>query len=310
MNAAPGATRAADRPPGHSHLLREVTDAERDAFERDGVVRLPGVIPLDWIEFLTSAVSRLMDRADQTSQNYTREGEPRFFSQAYPRFVDSAFDVWALRGPGREIAAAMRPDNTRLRFFYDQVFAQEPGATTGAPLHQDYAYLPIDGSLHFRIWVPLDVVTVDGGAVRYLKGSHRGPVYRPRSFSGDQQVTEIYDTSPYPEIPQTFPDDPAAWFIGVAEPGDALLHHPKTVHGSPPNRTGNPRRAVTSIYIGDDVVWDPRPGTSLDHIGTIGEFDPPDVRPGEPVVGDLFPIVWERPDEPRVSHPVAVNHSV
>ncbi|OPX14986.1 phytanoyl-CoA dioxygenase family protein [Gordonia sp. i37] len=272
-------------------ITRPVTAEEREAFERDGVVRLPGVIASEWIDYLREAVARLMARADHTSQNYTPDGVPRFFSQAYPRFVDEAFDIWALHGPTREIAAQMQPANSRLRFFYDQVFAQEPGAGTGAPYHQDFAYLPIRGSLHFRIWVPLDVVTPDSGAVRYLKGSHRGPVYRPRSFSGDPKVSAIYGQSPYPEIPEAFTDSPAAWFVGEANPGDALLHHPKTVHGSPRNASARYRRAVTTIFVGDDVVWDPRPGTSFDHIGTIGDFDPPDVIAGQPIAGDLFPVV-------------------
>ncbi|ROZ88026.1 phytanoyl-CoA dioxygenase family protein [Gordonia sp. OPL2] len=277
-----------------SPLVRNITDDERAVFDRDGAVRLRAVIPLEWVEFLRAAVTRLMDRADSTSQNYTASGQPRFFSQAYPRFVDDAFDIWALQGPTRQIAEQMDPDNTSLRFFYDQVFVQEPGASKGAPFHQDHAYLPIDGTLHFRIWVPLDVVTPDSGAVRYLKGSHRGPIYRPTSFSGDRYVSEVYETSPYPILPDHLPDDPCAWLIGEAEPGDALLHHPRTVHGSPPNTSSHNRRAVTSIFIGDDVVWDPRPGTSFDHIGRIGDFDPPRMVAGELVADDLFPVVWTR----------------
>jgi hypothetical protein len=71
-------------------LLRAVTDTERRTFAKDGVALLKGLVPTSWIDYLTQAVVRLMDRADTTSQNYTPKGEPRFFSQAFPRFVDPA----------------------------------------------------------------------------------------------------------------------------------------------------------------------------------------------------------------------------
>lgn len=272
-------------------LLRDVTDDERDTYLRDGVVRLRQIIPAAWIDYLTGAVTQLMTNAHATSQTYTPPGEERFFSQAFPRFIDPAFEAWALHGPTKHLAMQIHPGIRMLRIFYDQVFAQEPGAGRGAPHHQDHPYLPIDGGQYFRSWVPLDTVSADGGALRYLKGSHRGPVYRPRSFSGNPDVAALYEISPYPEAPDfgQYGDD--AWFIGDAEPGDALLHHPKTVHGSSANTSQRPRRAVTTIFVGDDTLWDPRPGTSFEHVGSIGAFHVPHMVRGEPVSGDSFPIV-------------------
>jgi hypothetical protein len=200
-------------------LLRNVTDGERDTYLRDGVVRLKQIIPSSWIHYLTDAVARLMTDVHDTSQNYTPPGQHRFFSQAFPRFVDPAFNAWALHGPTKHIAAQIHPEVATLRFFYDQVFAQEPGAARGAPYHQDYPYLPIDGNHYFRIWVPLDTVTADGGALRYLKGSHRGPIYRPRSFSGNPNIVALYGKSPYFEAPDFGDYGDHAWFVGEAQPG-------------------------------------------------------------------------------------------
>ncbi|MFD9669003.1 phytanoyl-CoA dioxygenase family protein [Rhodococcus sp. NPDC059968] len=274
-------------------LRREITDEERAEFAANGVIRLEAVIPPAWIDYLRTAVDRMMTDVHSTSQNYTSAGQPRFFSQAFPRFIDSAFNSWALRGPTKDIARQMHSSARSLRFFYDQVFAQEPGSGQGAPFHQDYAYLPVDGAQYFRIWVPLDTVTTDSGAIHYLKGSHLGPVYRPRSFSGNPDVAAVYQSSPFPESPDFDADyDQHQWFIGEAEPGDALLHHPKTVHGSRANHSSRSRRAVTTIFTGDQVVWDPRPGTSFDHLPSIGGFSVPPMTPGTPIGGDLFPVVW------------------
>lgn len=275
-------------------VLRDVTDEERRRYVRDGVVRLEQIVPDSWIDRLRTAVDALMTDVDDSSQNYTPSGQPRFFSQAFARFVDPMLNAWALHGPTKQIAAQIHPQIQTLRFFYDQVFAAEPGTTRGAPYHQDYPYLPITGEQYLRIWVPLDTVTADSGAVRYLKGSHRGPIYRPVTFSGNPEVVQVYANSPYLDPPDFGAYGEQAWFVGDANPGDALLHHPKTVHGSPPNTTTGGRRAVTTIFVGDDMVWDPRPGTAFDHIGSVGEFSVPPMPAGEPIDGELFPVVLNR----------------
>jgi len=258
---------------------------------REGVVRLQQIIPRSWIRYLTDGPRAIDDR------------RPRHLTELHPVRGTSILlpSLPPIRRSSVQCVGAARSDQTHRRtdpprspyaaFLYDQVFAQEPGAAVGAPYHQDHPYLPITGEHCLRIWVPLDPVTAEGGAVRYLKGSHRGPIYRPRSFSGNPNIIALYAKSPYLEAPDftNYGDD--AWFVGEAQPGDALLHHPKTVHGSPPNNTQRFRRAATTMFVGDDVVWDPRPGTAFDHMGSIGAFHVPSMTAGEPIDGQLFPVV-------------------
>ena len=41
-----------------------------------------------------------------------------------------------------------------------------------------------------------------------------------------------------------------------AEPGDVIIHHPATVHGSAGNITESHRRLAVSLrYVGDNVRW-------------------------------------------------------
>src|ERR1700729_3265868 len=65
-------------------LVRQVTDRERENYERDGAAILKRVIPLEWVEYMRAAVDRLLKWSDQSSQNYADEGQPRFFAQAFP----------------------------------------------------------------------------------------------------------------------------------------------------------------------------------------------------------------------------------
>jgi hypothetical protein len=280
-------------------LLRPVTDEERETYEKDGAAILKGIIPAQWVEYMRDAVDRLLARSDPSSQNYADEGKPRFFAQAFPWLSDEGFKAWGVYGPLKDLARQVMSDVKGLNFFYDQIFVKEPGATKATPWHQDFPYLPIQGSQILRIWVPFDVVTAEGGAVRYLKGSHRwGVVYHPVGFKAIPAITDAYVDSPYVDQPDFDADyDRYDWLVGEAEPGDALLHHPMTVHGSPGNTTGNFRRAVTSIYTGDKVTWNPHSANMFKNVNFAGHVRMPDLTPGGPIDCDMFPRVWPEVSE-------------
>jgi ectoine hydroxylase-related dioxygenase (phytanoyl-CoA dioxygenase family) len=275
-------------------LVRQVTDTERENYERDGAAILKRVIPLEWVEYMRAAVDRLLKRSDQSSQNYADEGQPRFFAQAFPWLSDDAFKAWALHGPLKQIARQVMPDVKHVNFFYDQIFVKEPGGTTATPWHQDFPYLPISGDQILRIWVPFDSVSLDAGAVQYLRGSHKwGVVYHPTGFKAISEITDAYRESTFQDQPDFDAGyDTYDWLIGEAEPCDAILHHPRTVHGSPGNATANVRRAIASIYTGDKVTWNPHPANMFKNKSLTGHVEVPDLVAGGPIDCPLFPRVW------------------
>ncbi len=285
---------AVNRPgPG---LLRPISDAERADYARDGAAIVRGVIPPDWVAILREAVTRLLDRPDLPAQNYAEDGAPRFFSLAFAWLFDEDLKAWAVAGPMVEIARQVMSEAKSVTFFYDQVFVKEPGATTATPWHQDLSFLPVAGEQQIRLWVPLDTVTADSGAIHYLRGSHRWDVvYRPVGFKDIPVITEAYADSPYTDPPDFGADyDSYDWLVAEAEPGDVLLHHTRTVHGSLGNRTGRYRRAITSFYVGELATWDPHPGNMFDNPSLTGHVRMPDLPSGARLAGDLFPRVWPR----------------
>ena len=122
---------------------------------------------------MRDAVARLIEDSDPSSQNYADDGDPRFFSLTFPWMFHDAFKAWAIRGPLVDVAHQVLTDADKVMFFYDQIFAKEPGATKRTPWHQDLPFLPVKGDQQIRIWVPFDKVTKDNGAVHYLRGSHK-----------------------------------------------------------------------------------------------------------------------------------------
>ena len=275
-------------------LVRLVAERERENYERDGAAILKRIIPLEWVEYMRAAVDRLLKRSDRSSQNYADEGQPRFFAQAFPWLSDAAFEAWALHGPLKQIARQVMPGAKHLNFFSDQIFVKEPGGTTATPWHQDFPYLPISGDQILRIWVPFDPVSAGAGAVQYLKGSHKwGVVYHPTGFKAIVEIADAYRESTFQDPPDFDAEyDTHDWLIGEAEPGDALLHHPRTVHGAPGNTTANFRRAVASIYTGDKVTWDPHPANMFNNKNLAGHVEVPGLIAGGPIDCSLFPRVW------------------
>ncbi|MFL5911952.1 MAG: phytanoyl-CoA dioxygenase family protein [Gaiellaceae bacterium] len=270
-----------------SGLTRPITEDERNRYERDGAARLTGIIPLDWVDYMREAVDRIMERSDPSSQNYAAHGDPRFFGQSFPWLLDDAFRAWALYGPMIDLARQVMIDALSLNFFYDQIFAKEPHALKSTPWHQDYPYFPLKGEQILRIWVPFDRVTSESGAVRYLKGSHKwGVVFHPRGFKSISEYQPDFDAD-YERYD---------WLVGEAEPGDALLHHPKTVHGSRGNSTTSFRRALTNVYTGNLVTWNPHPANMFHNKSQTGHVHvPDDLRSDGPIDCDLFPRVWSTP---------------
>ncbi|ADG07356.1 phytanoyl-CoA dioxygenase family protein [Kyrpidia tusciae] len=275
--------------------VRRITEEERLAFERDGAVVLKGIVPLQWVDYMREAVKGLMERSDPSSQNYADEGEPRFFAQAFPWLSDDRFKAFAVYGPLKDIPHQIWPDAREIYFFYDQVFVKEPGTSKPTPWHQDFPYLPLKGEQIVRIWVPLDRVTRDSGAVHYLKGSHKwGAVYRPFGFKEVPETREAYADPPFPDEQPDFDAEYEKydWMIGEVEPGDAIIFHPRTVHGAYGNRTELFRRSVTVIYVSDQVKWNPHSANMFNNKDLTGHVQMPVLEPGGPIECALFPRVW------------------
>ncbi|HEX3613707.1 MAG TPA: phytanoyl-CoA dioxygenase family protein [Sporichthyaceae bacterium] len=287
--------RTVDRPLPTSGLVRDLTPAEAATFWRDGAVIVRGVLPADWVAALRAATDDLMADPKIPAVDYAGDGGPRFFSFTYAWKYHETFRDWALRGPLIDLTRQVLPGARSLNLFFDQIFAREAGSSKSTPFHQDEPYTPLAGSDHwFRHWVPLDVVTGRTGAVHYLRGSHRGPIYRARSFDTSSVMADRYDRSAdFLALPD-FAADYAAhdWLIGEVEPGDVILHHPGTVHGSLPATDPAPRRAVTTIYADETVRWHPHPGNAFHNDALMGHQPIPDLAADSPIDCDLFPRVW------------------
>ena len=271
----------------HRRPLREITEAELTSYNEDGVVCLRRMFAPEWTERLAQAVDRVMATPGGRAREATRPGNPgRFHMNVFVARWDPDFRALALESPAAEIAGRLMGARS-ARFFYDQLFVKEPETREITHWHHDLPYWPLRGEQIASVWIPLQPVDRQAGAVEYIAGSHRwGKFYRAITPDEDPAFTNPALTV-CPNFDQLRADAQYRYLSWEMEPGDVLVHHPLTVHGAAGNASKTRRRAAVSIrYLGEDAIWDPRPAT-------MPLPGAPSYRAGERLSDEQrFPTVW------------------
>ena len=113
-------------------------------------------------------------------------------------------------------------------------------ADTGVSVgwHQDKQYWKIweEGSELFTAWVAISDVAAETGPMWFVRGSHRWGLLNQGDFYGEDLELQKGDI--------TLPEGETWEEVEATMPaGAASLHHNLVFHGSPPNRSGKPRRS-------------------------------------------------------------------
>jgi len=173
---------------------------------------------------------------------------------------------------------------SRIRYYDDQMFIKEAGAIDRVAFHQDVPYFHLDGASGCVFWIPLDSVKAGGGRIGYIPGSHRWKqTFKPNIF-----VSEM----PFPgaegiDMPR-IEADPESYNVQYvdAEPGDVLVHHFLTVHGSEGNSRGARRRAFSLRYCDAELRYRHRVGAPAQPLHKQ------DVKDGDVLDDRFHPLVW------------------
>lgn len=263
--------------------LRDITDAEIEQYETQGIVLLKGLFDQDWLDRLAPLIEADMADPGPLHMELEADGKPgRFFFDTFMWTRNDGFKSFIYESPAAEIAATvMRSRKTNI--FFDQLLIKEPGTEEPTPWHNDMPFWPVDGRQVCTLWLALDPVDKDSGAVEYVVGSHDwGQRYHPPAFAGDNR----YKTD-YAEVPDIEAMRDSLEFVQFEmEPGDCTVHHGLLVHGAPGNaRSDRRRRAVVTRWAGDDATYYPRPNIQK------MAWEPP-IEAGAPLDCDLWPVIW------------------
>lgn len=258
-----------------------------EAYRRDGVVVVRGILSPDEVATLAAGVERNLASLSELGMNATEPGKPGAFVEDFrnwqriPEYEQVVRDS-ALARVGAEL---MRSRTARL--FHDHLLVKEPGTLDPSPWHQDQPYYCVDGTQTVSFWIPLDPVGREN-TLEFVAGSHAdGRWFMPRSFV--QKTPMVFEDGALDEVPDIEADRDAWPIVGWAmEPGDAVAFNMLTLHaaGGSPTR----RRAFSLRLLGDDVTYAPRPHRTSP---PFPELDgPAGPAAGAPLEHELFPVLW------------------
>jgi hypothetical protein len=175
------------------------------------------------------------------------------------------------------VAASQLLGDRPVRFWHDQLFWKPAKQGGVVAWHQDYSYWTRTKPVaHLTCWCGLDDATKENGCLQYIPGSHKwGLLPKPviagelegiKDFLNDEQKKQF-------ERPR----------FAELKAGEAVFHHPLTLHGSGANTSPRPRRAFVINAIADGVISD-SDEPLLDGV--------PIVSKGEKIQGQFFPLLF------------------
>ena len=156
----------------NTDLRRAITDAEVEAYDRDGVVVLRDMFDADWIELLQQGMETHRSKPTDRARIWDRDEQGRTMfwdSQAWQRIDE--YQQFVFTSPCGELAARIMR-STRVNFYFDAVFVRAPGSQFSTPWHQDEPYWSVEGYNTCTIWMPLVPVKKEN-ALAFVPRSHR-----------------------------------------------------------------------------------------------------------------------------------------
>ena len=295
--------------------LQVVSDAEIEAFERDGAVLIKGVLSADWNDVLAEGLEYTQAHPDGMSAGVSMALRIDQFPSTHSPMLKKLVD----ESPIAEIVGSVL--GAPVRFYMDQMFYKPEGMIVPSAWHQDTCYYNVDGQQLIRAWVCADPAPRDV-SIEVLRGSHLWNItYRPpvgldpasdpkgaaalnAAFANGEVLIgreaheqwTYFDSFLDPSLPK-LPDieanrdsfDILGWDYS---PGDVLLFHGNIVHSARGGTTlPHPRRSHASLWAGPDVRYLHRRSQAIPDPLALYDYTP---RDGQPL-GDfdsVFPVAW------------------
>ena len=234
----------------------------------------------DWIEPLRNGFQKVLGNPSKHGRENVSENEGRFFEDYCNWERIDEFKDFIFNSPAAEIIGQVTQSN-KIQVFHEHIFLKEPGTIKETPWHQDLPYYCVDGNDTGSFWIPLDNVSKDN-SLKVLKGSHKLPMLvKPTKWSNNSFWYK--NNNSFMDMPNI---DKNNIFSAEMNIGDAILFNFKVLHSSLGNNEKKSRKAFSARFIGDDVRY----------IDRKGETSPPfvgiDLKPGDKLREDWFPVVW------------------
>jgi len=220
--------------PDHTPPFTSLSEAQANAFDRDGFFVLRDVLPANAL----ASVRRVIDPAEAAYEEALRARGGSFLLDRADEItftVHLAKTSAVLRkfvsGPVFQgiVADLIGPD---VRLYWDQAVYKKPDTDAHFPWHQDNGYAFVEPQAYVTCWVPLVDATEQNGCPWVVPGVHRRGTLR-------------HWISPFGLQCLDAPPDALAV---PARAGDVIVFSSLTPHWTGPNSTNTVRKAYIVQY--------------------------------------------------------------
>lgn len=269
----------------------ELTSSQIETYNRDGFLGPIRVLKEEYCEKLLKDYQLLIDGGDnklyyEHHKNQTGDSDNVLFHalghwRITRRFHDLVY-LPTITVPSSQIIVPASNEKTSVRLWHDQLFAKPPRHGGNVAWHQDFSYWTRTAPMqHLTVHVALDEQTIENGCIHYIPRSHTW------TREGKPLPVTDFNFKDMESIKTILTEEELREFKPVAcqlKPGEAVFHHPLSVHGSYPNRSDQPRRAAVVNYIADGVV-SKTDELLLENTNLI--------KKGEKLEGKFYPVVFD-----------------
>ncbi len=228
----------------------ELTDAACESFRQRGWVVVEGVFSAAEADAVAELATRLCDEelatagaSSSDAADYSADG------RAIPRKLIKPFlkhaDLRAFALDRRLQSLVDRLIGKPALLGSDQIFMKPPRFGSAKPYHQDNAYFlcePADELI--TAWIALDDVDESNGCLRYIDGSHKGPILEHIPVPGE----------PHNRAPDPREIDLTKERLACVRKAGVVFHHGKTLHTSHRNESDRWRRGYATHWVSRDVT--------------------------------------------------------
>lgn len=220
-----------------------LTQEQKEHFQEQGYLAVENIFSAEEVENLRRSVDALSEQA----QNLT-ESTDRFKLKAFDnggKLVQQVAEPHELGGTWMALARDNRLLDIvegllgpNIQLYYSMLMMKPPREGFKAPWHQDFAFFVHNRADILACMVAIDDATLENGCLRVIPGSHKLGLLN--HFKDGQFTGILQDTAAF--------DDPDKQMVLPIKAGGVLLWHSLTLHGSQPNRSERPRRAIVLEY--------------------------------------------------------------
>ena len=213
----------------------ELTQEQRDEFQRRGFLHVRECIPRDMVEELRADYDRAVEGKCEIEAWKGRIAPDKILQLGNPYKNIPGWDGHAYMQRIVGLGKALLGED--IEYKYDQLIYKPPHNPVELLWHQDAGY-GWKGKANYRsgtCWLALSEVTREMGALQFIPGSH---------LEGIAEHVDATHKNPINAALEVKVDESQAVAVEYG-PGDVTIHHGRTLHYTCGNQTDQPRRGLS-----------------------------------------------------------------